>query len=874
MSKKRKNIQSEISAKTDTPKKKNKHKKILIGIFGCLLLMLVAVGLYLFIPRQQEPVATEELVDCPLYWNVDREKYQPKLGGLSTRQPDADGFYTMRFLTRGEIVEYRVKDKELMLTIDSEDAMGLLVDEDGFVTEYVELIDMGVREVASWYYVLRPKEDGAIINTSTVGKGVNIDIKWQDETGFWDVTNKEDYGCATKLELLDAVRVFNNSDGEITDVFVVEREPSLAGLSPDQYCPHCGKVVTWTMWAFLDSFPSGEGHYWVVHDINMKKQYSMPKDTKQCVNLNGKTITATHEKRMVSLHNEGVELAIMDLSEEQTGTLKGKGDGGMGSVVWVRFGQFDLYGGTLDASEVVTYSAGAAVNVFNKDGVFNMHDGTIIGGTVKAIVNEKGNVTNATGGALAVRGTVNMYGGTIRDGKCVTTKDKAGNKGASAGGNVFVYNGGTFNMYDGVISGGTIADNQVAYGGNVRVVPGAVWNMYGGVIENGVSFNKAGNFSLFGTLNMSGGVIRGGKVMTDGESLKDAKVDEDSASKNLHIDSGKLNMTGGTIEGYVNVAGKKSELNISGTAKIAGGKSNLTLPTTNVINMGQLKKGAKIGISGGGFITNETKESNCQYVFSDYGLNVSYEENKMLIGKYACICGEQSGKHFGVMLPGRRGRRPLHSFLSPPPSTTSLQNRPSSGMIAKRKAVYSYGKCLRYSGHEAPAAGAWLSFFQGQGTEFSHRSLGAPVHRHGCRGGRNGRRAGDRSRHRPADPAAVPAGREGLRCGAGYPLKAHPGHHCGRIQQSGDHLGRCAEAGCGCPGAGKIRRTAAHGLRQSALLYYVPHSLRPAGGGLLRFRHRHGAKRGGPAHRRRPRRCRLQRFYRVLPVLRPTGAAV
>ena len=647
MSKKRKNIQSEISAKTDTPKKKNKHKKILIGIFGCLLLMLVAVGLYLFIPRQQEPVATEELVDCPLYWNVDREKYQPKLGGLSTRQPDADGFYTMRFLTRGEIVEYRVKDKELMLTIDSEDAMGLLVDEDGFVTEYVELIDMGVREVASWYYVLRPKEDGAIINTSTVGKGVNIDIKWQDETGFWDVTNKEDYGCATKLELLDAVRVFNNSDGEITDVFVVEREPSLAGLSPDQYCPHCGKVVTWTMWAFLDSFPSGEGHYWVVHDINMKKQYSMPKDTKQCVNLNGKTITATHEKRMVSLHNEGVELAIMDLSEEQTGTLKGKGDGGMGSVVWVRFGQFDLYGGTLDASEVVTYSAGAAVNVFNKDGVFNMHDGTIIGGTVKAIVNEKGNVTNATGGALAVRGTVNMYGGTIRDGKCVTTKDKAGNKGASAGGNVFVYNGGTFNMYDGVISGGTIADNQVAYGGNVRVVPGAVWNMYGGVIENGVSFNKAGNFSLFGTLNMSGGVIRGGKVMTDGESLKDAKVDEDSASKNLHIDSGKLNMTGGTIEGYVNVAGKKSELNISGTAKIAGGKSNLTLPTTNVINMGQLKKGAKIGISGGGFITNETKESNCQYVFSDYGLNVSYEENKMLIGKYACICGEQSGKHFG-----------------------------------------------------------------------------------------------------------------------------------------------------------------------------------------------------------------------------------
>ena len=628
-------------------KKINKDKKILIGIFGGLLLMLLAVGLYLFIPRQQEQVATEELVDCPLYWNVDREKYQPKLGGLSTRQPEADGIYTMRFLKRGEIVEYRVKDKELMLTIDSEDVMGLLVDEDGFVTEYVELIDMGVREVAKWYYVLRPKEDGATINTSTVGKGVNIEIKWQDDTGFWDVTNKEDYGCATKLELLDAVRVFNNADGKITDVFVVEREPSLAGLSPDQYCPHCDKVVTWTMWAFLDSIPSGEGHYWVVHDINTKKQYSMAKDVKQCINLNGKTITAAHEGRMISLHNEGVELAIMDLSEEQTGTMIGKGDTGYGGIVWMRYGQFDLYGGTLDASAVETSYPGTAISVFNKDSVFNMHGGTIIGGTVKATINDKGKVSDAVGGALAVRGSVNMYNGTIRDGKCVTTKDKEGNKGVSAGGNVFVYKDATFNMYDGLISGGTIADNQAAYGGNVRVVPGAVWNMKGGVIEKGVSFNKAGNFSLFGTLNMSGGVIRGGKVMTDGESLKDAKVDKDSTSKNLHIDSGTLKMTGGTIEGYVNVAGKKSELNISGTAKIAGGKSNLTLPSTNVINMGQLKKGAKLYVSGGGFVTNKTKESNRQYVFSDYGLDVLYEENKVLIGKYTCICGEESGKHFG-----------------------------------------------------------------------------------------------------------------------------------------------------------------------------------------------------------------------------------
>ena len=185
-----------------------------------------------------------------------------------------------------------------------------------------------------------------------------------------------------------------------------------------------------------------------------------------------------------------------------------------------------------------------------------------------------------------------------------------------------------------------------------------------------------------------------------------------------------------------------------------------------------------------------------------------------------------------------------------------------------------YDRRMRYSGDEADACCPRLPLFQGQGAELSHCPLGTPVHCGTGRGGRNGRRAGDRPRRRSADPAAVSPGREGLRGGGGRTPEAHSGRYRGRIFQSGNSLGGRAEAGHSRSGEGEVRHSPPHGLRQPSLLYHLPHSHGAAGGGMLPLRHRHGAEGGRPAHRGEARHPGLRRLHRILPVLRPAGAAV
>ena len=649
--------------------KKFKNKKVLVII--ALFLVLVAGGVgALLLTMNKKPVETgeETLVESELYWNADREKYVPKLGGITMRKPEKDGLYTVRFMVKGKLVEYRVKDKDVMIEIDKNSVMGLIIDDDGIITEYVELDRMGVREVAKSCYVQDVDGNMAKVNTSALGDGVEVNLTIKDSAGIWDVTSTDKLGTTTKLQTLDCVRAFNSPEGGITDVFVVTREDELTGVPVERYCEHCKQVVKWRMWIAENSLPTGEGHWRLIRDINMVKQHSM-QGIEQIIDLNGKVVTATHKSRLISLHKEGNHLSIMDSSEEKTGTLKGLGDGGFGSIVWIRYDSIlDFYSGTIDASENISSGSGTAISVHNKEGVFNMYGGTIIGGTSKAQVvkNEdtgKESFRDGVAGAIAVKGTVNMYGGVIRDGKAVTVKDSKGNEATVAGGNIFLYGGSTFNMYGGTISGGTVPEG-LNIGGNIRIAKDAVFNMNGGVIENGACLAQGGNIGLYGTLNMSGGTIRNGKVMT-GDTLKKATYNEGSMSHNIFCVNGTLNMTGGLIEGYVRILdngtkadGTKNEctLKISGTAKIKGGKRNLCLSTGDVVDFGTLKKGAAIYINGAGYVSNETIASNREYVHSDYGVEVLYESKKLLIGKMSCVCGQnhvdENGKivkeHFGA----------------------------------------------------------------------------------------------------------------------------------------------------------------------------------------------------------------------------------
>ena len=99
-----------------------------------------------------------------------------------------------------------------------------------------------------------------------------------------------------------------------------------------------------------------------------------------------------------------------------------------------------------------------------------------------------------TGSGVYVRGTFNMYGGSIT------------NNTANQGGGVYIVNGGAFNLF-----GGSITNNTADNGGGVYV-GGGQFTMYGGEISGNTATVSGGGVSVSGgKFTMSGGRITGNK---------------------------------------------------------------------------------------------------------------------------------------------------------------------------------------------------------------------------------------------------------------------------------------------------------------------------------------------------------------------------
>ena len=177
-------------------------------------------------------------------------------------------------------------------------------------------------------------------------------------------------------------------------------------------------------------------------------------------------------------------------------------------------GTLNLYGGTF-----VYNNTTAALN--NTGGTVNIYDGVVIGQPQKADVNAT-SVTNRPSANVA--GTLNMFGGTIRNG--------AFNQGS--GGNLTV--SGTVNMYAGTIQDGVA--NHYTTGGNVLLAGSGTFNMYGGTIKDGnhlKTSGRAGNIYVPSgtTASIYGGTISGGRSNGNGG--------------NIGVSSGTLNVYGGKI---------------------------------------------------------------------------------------------------------------------------------------------------------------------------------------------------------------------------------------------------------------------------------------------------------------------------------------
>ncbi len=206
-----------------------KNKKLIWLIAGLAALLVVAgvVAAMFLLPGNKAPVETGPVGGRPdLYWNVDRMTFTDGGTGVSTREPGDDGLYKVRFAYNGEIVEYTIADKRLVNAIDSMDIVGIVKDENGNVIDAVEPTTIAT-EVSRDSFVQKV-EDGSIrVNSSVAMNGMETLIKFTELTQVYNVTaSAEIPGMIDTAQLLDRVLVYANDLGEVTHIFILERQPA------------------------------------------------------------------------------------------------------------------------------------------------------------------------------------------------------------------------------------------------------------------------------------------------------------------------------------------------------------------------------------------------------------------------------------------------------------------------------------------------------------------------------------------------------------------------------------------------------------------------------------------------------------------------
>ena len=663
----------------------NKRIHILSLVIGILIVVAMGVAVLMNLLGSSND-------KCTLYWNVEKDTYLSG-SGLSSREPEEDGYYHVLMAVDGEQVEYRVSDKNLVDTIDNYDVMGLEIDKDGVITEVFDPDEVTGGELVSMWYVTEVQGEKLVVSDAKSGSNLKYNLETTENTGIYDVTGEDTVGHRTELEVGDCVRVFRDYEKEIIYIFVVKEDGAFTGNTVKKYCEHCKKEVDWYEWTEAATLPTTAGHWCLMNDVSLVIQQKITTDEEVVVDLNGKTVTGGIDRRVYYAGDTvtAAKLAILDQSADATGVLKSSGYVQNGGVIYLKAGTFELYSGTIDASAIDTEYRGLALFI-DADANCNMYGGTIIGGKTTC-AGRAGNTSNLGGGGgsvyLNARATFTMYDGTIRDGK-VYAMHNGTIYAWGIGGNIDVRNNATFIMEGGkiingfaekeggnvylsnpnakfIMKGGEISGGSTSIkngkGGNVYIGAKCDFEMHDGEIKNGTVVEAGGgNVMVYGTLTMSGGKISGGKsISATGEKRTNVY------HHNVYVSNAHIEMTGGFIEGDVLVASNnkpnqsgnivKSTVKLSGTPQITGSERNLSIPDEFLLEVGTLEKGANIGVYGKGFISQKTAKSNLAYVHSDYdGIDVSYRNQKLFVGEMNCICGGSHVDSNGTLVSGHYGK--------------------------------------------------------------------------------------------------------------------------------------------------------------------------------------------------------------------------
>lgn len=460
------------------------------------------------LPEQPEAPEAAEPLNYDVYWNIDRTIHEGQSEeGLSSRTPEEDGYYHIRFFKDGETKELKTDNYDLVNLIDSDYLIGLTVDGEGIIDGMIPIEQMPYEKTAWAYYVDGFTEEQLLrCNSSRTMKGREALLNITDSTQIYDMTGMSGgYDSPVELTEKDRVLALSDEQGRLAYLFVYSREEFM--ITHEDYCPHCDEYVFWSEWTKDNLLPSEGGHYQLRKDIRLHKQQNINSEASICLDLNGKTVTAADSKRAYAITDSLASLAVMDNSAAGDGRIIARGnDGDQGMCIWVSKGEFYLYSGILDASNAVSRLSGAAV-ALEKNTSFSMSGGEILGGKAEISLREI-SYTLGSAGALYIGSSAlfEMSGGSI-----------SGGLSEADGGNIFMQNNSTANIYAGTIIGGAADGN----GGNIFMQQGASLNLYGGSIIEGHSGKSGGNVHMQknSELNICGGEIACGSSGSNGGNL-------------------------------------------------------------------------------------------------------------------------------------------------------------------------------------------------------------------------------------------------------------------------------------------------------------------------------------------------------------------
>ena len=329
----------------------------------------------------------------------------------------------------------------------------------------------------------------------------------------------------------------------------------------------CTEHTTISDWTGISDFNSvSSGNYYLTADVTLTDQVTINAKTDITLCLNGHTITAASNNRILNV--TGGSITLCDC--KGTGKLTGGNSEDYGGSVNVSNGTFTMYGGTISDN---TSTRGGGGGVYVSNGTFTMYDGTISGNTSRTV----------GGGVYAIgSSSFTMYGGTI-----------SGNTARTGGGGVYQGDRVIFTMYGGAISDNTLT---AGYGGGVCVIGSSSFTMNGGIISGNTAVTYAGGVCIdaqTGTFTMNDGTISGNTANNSGGGVY---LNGTFTMNNGTISDNTANTGGGmVVYGTVTLNGK---VDITGNKKKSNGSAyNVYLYTNKTLTIGDdFSTDSKIGV--------------------------------------------------------------------------------------------------------------------------------------------------------------------------------------------------------------------------------------------------------------------------------------